>query len=48
MPKIKPNGIISGHDYYWPGVNQVVNEIFSNKQIKIYKDDSWLVKLNSD
>jgi predicted O-methyltransferase YrrM len=48
ISKIKSNGIISGHDYNWPGVEQAVNEIFYNKQINIYKDNSWLVKLNSD
>lgn len=42
--KIKFTGIISGHDYNWPGVKKAVNEIFYNKAIKTYKDNSWLVK----
>lgn len=46
--KIKTNGIISGHDYNWRPVRKAVNEIFYNKDIKTYKDNSWLVKLNSD
>jgi predicted O-methyltransferase YrrM len=48
MIKIKSNGIISGHDYNWRSVRKAVNEIFYNKDIKTYKDNSWLVKLNSD
>jgi hypothetical protein len=27
-PKVKLGGIISGHDYFTPGVNQAVNEFF--------------------
>jgi len=48
VPKIKHNGIISGHDYNWSGVKKAVDEIFYNKHIKIYKDESWLIKFNND
>jgi len=34
-PKVKPGGIISGHDYHWDcGVYTAVNEFFSGKPIK--------------
>lgn len=48
LPKIKPNGIISGHDYEqkrYSGLTQAVDEIFG-KPHKVYIDDtSWLVFL---
>jgi hypothetical protein len=48
--KIKNNGFISGHDYYFNagGVSQAVNEIFKNEKenIKIYSDSSWILKIN--
>ena len=31
---LKPNGILSGHDYNWPGVNKAVNEIFPTISVK--------------
>jgi len=33
IPKIKPNGIISGHDYHWSGIKQVIDDKFPNVQI---------------
>jgi len=48
--KIKPGGIIGGHDYVdvWPGVVQAVDELcFKYKlQIKKYRDHSWSAKKN--
>lgn len=34
-PKVKPGGIISGHDFYneWPGVIQAVTEAFPRRQL---------------
>lgn len=56
LPKVKPGGIISGHDYNkeHPGVLQAVPEIFGDKVISIPSDDfdpehrpfySWKVQL---
>lgn len=45
-PKIKINGIISGHDYTpsWNGVYRAVNEFFKNKySIITFCDASWMV-----
>ena len=45
LPKIKPNGIIAGHDYTaWEGVNQAVDEKFG----KIHKleNDCWFIYIN--
>jgi SAM-dependent methyltransferase len=43
FPKVKPDGIISGHDYstVWPGVVQAVNEFFSGKHMQ-YTEDCWV------
>ena len=47
LPKLKPNGIIAGHDYneaYWPGVVKAVDERFGDK-VHEFMDTSWIVKL---
>jgi hypothetical protein len=43
--KIKPNGMIGGHDYgnRHRGVKQAVDEFYTTK--KTYRDTSWMVKL---
>jgi len=34
LPKIKPNGILAGHDYgSWSGVTQAVDELLPNRQV---------------
>jgi len=43
-PKVKKNGIISGHDYNihdWPGVVQAVDEFFGKNSAEIIKKDTW-------
>ncbi len=55
LPKVKPGGIIAGHDYNAPhGVERAVNEIFGTKVVPIPSDDfdpehrpfySWKVQL---
>jgi len=46
LPKIKPNGIIGGHDYgYLPDVTKAVDEIFGKENVETFKDTSWLVRL---
>ena len=45
VPKVKSDGIISGHDYTstkWTGVKQAVDEYFQKPPLKIYHDSSWL------
>jgi len=46
VKKLKPTGIISGHDYHpaTPGVIKAVNEIFG-KPDKVFSDGSWIVNL---
>lgn len=44
--KVKPGGILSGHDYrveMWPGVAKAVDEQFSNVEHR--KPNSWLVRM---
>jgi Methyltransferase domain len=47
LPKIKPGGIIAGHDYCddWPGVKQAVAEIFGNKFKTDPNEVVWYVEL---
>ena len=48
LPKIKPGGVIAGHDYieYHPGVIQAVNEVFGDNFCKDYLDEQcWLVNV---
>lgn len=43
--KVKPGGILSGHDYRvsaWPGVAKAVDEQFSNVE---HRHNSWLVRM---
>jgi predicted O-methyltransferase YrrM len=45
-PKMKPNGIMAGHDFDWPGVNRAVREQFSKFEIiKGNCSNSWRVML---
>jgi predicted O-methyltransferase YrrM len=44
LPKMKPNGIMAGHDYTaWEGVNQAVTEIFGAPH-KV-ENDCWFIYL---
>ena len=47
ISKIKKGGFISGHDYHQNagGVFQATQEIFNGKNIKVYSDSSWIVKI---
>jgi predicted O-methyltransferase YrrM len=49
LPKIKPGGILAGHDFECeehPGVLQAVTEIFGDKVCRDYVDEKcWMVKL---
>jgi len=33
-PKVRPGGIVAGHDYNWPGVRQAVDEFAAHYEIK--------------
>jgi len=41
LPKLKPEGVMAGHDYTWPypGVIKAVDEIFPNREIR---HESWI------
>ena len=43
LPKLKKQGIMCGHDFGlgWPGVISAVSEIFHDKFIKLFGDNSW-------
>ena len=47
LPKLKPNGIIAGHDYnkwVWPDVVKLIDDMFGDS-VQEYIDTSWMVKL---
>ena len=44
FPKVKPGGIICGHDYFMDGVRIAVDEFFGKENIKYFKDSSWSYK----
>jgi hypothetical protein len=45
LPKMKPNGIMAGHDYTaWEGVNQAVTEVFGAPH-KV-ENDCWFIYIN--
>ena len=45
LPKMKPNGIMAGHDYTaWEGVNKAVTEIFGTPH-KV-ENDCWFIYIN--
>lgn len=49
LPKIKPNGMIGGHDYgYLDGIIKAVNEMFGKDNVETFKDTSWLVRLGEN
>ena len=41
FPKIKKDGIISGHDYYWHPIKKAIKHSIDNV-IKYYDDESWV------
>ena len=41
-PKLKPGGILSGHDIDFPGVNQAVNEMLENYDVG--PNNVWFVR----
>jgi len=47
LPKIKNGGIICGHDYK-EQVKKAVDKILGEKNIRVYQDSSWLVKVDKD
>jgi hypothetical protein len=44
-PKVKTNGIISGHDYIWIGavIKKAVDEFFGVENVVVEEGDSWSV-----
>tara|TARA_Y100001938_G_scaffold150831_1_gene243687 strand:+ start:6873 stop:7439 length:567 start_codon:yes stop_codon:yes gene_type:complete len=47
MPLLKEGGIIGGHDfcdYLNPGVRKAVRERWSDNEIEVFKDTSWVIK----
>jgi hypothetical protein len=46
MPKVKDGGHISGHDYHFEGVRKALDELFVGIELKVYSDQSWIVKID--
>ena len=44
LPKVKPGGIIAGHDYGWDGVTRAINEIFGKDRYGT-KGQCWIVSI---
>ncbi len=42
-PKLKPNGIIAGHDYSWDGITRATNEYFKDKQF-YHREGCWILR----
>lgn len=45
VPKVKPGGILAGHDYNCPGITGVqraVDEFFGHKPLNVYWEWSWV------
>ena len=42
-PKVKPGGIVAGHDYHpaWPGVVYAVKDVFGQPDL-VYPDGTWV------
>jgi len=45
LPKVKPGGIIAGHDYNMEGVSRAVTEALG-APTEVFKDTSWYVKVS--
>lgn len=39
LPKIKSNGIISGHDFYW--IAPYITDYINYESVTVYEDGSW-------
>jgi len=48
IKKIKPNGILCGHDRHSDGINTALKEIFNDSFIAEYSDTSWAIKVNTN
>jgi len=48
IDKIKIDGYVGGHDYHQGsgGVYEATQELFKDKDLKIYPDSSWILKIN--
>jgi predicted O-methyltransferase YrrM len=43
-------GLLSGHDHNsnFPGVIEAVNKIFNSKEVEVFSDSSWILKVNNE
>lgn len=41
MTKVKPGGVIAGHDYGWETVSRAINEFFNQPPVAVFSDGSW-------
>lgn len=40
--KLKPDGIMSGHDWGWPGQTEAIKSFFNKDPIEVFPDNSWV------
>jgi len=46
-PKVRPGGVLGGHDYLMFGVQKAVNELVKEKNLKLHlKEPDWWVEKN--
>jgi len=45
VQKIKPGGLLAGHDYSIPETRMAVDEFANGRQILLYDDSSWAIRL---
>lgn len=45
VKKVKPGGLLAGHDYNFPEVRKAVDEFANGRQILLYDDSSWAIRV---
>lgn len=43
--KLKPGGVMAGHDYSFKSVQKALQEVFMGKEVVLFQGDSWGIKL---
>lgn len=49
-PKVKPGGVLAGHDYHWPGVNRAVRRFVDERGLTrpAMGELCWIIRLKPD
>lgn len=43
-PKVKPGGVIAGHDYDYPEIKGYLHEFFKGKEIEVILPNTWVFR----